>query len=200
MKILNFRLPAFTLAAFFLLTILASCGDENYTPKPRGYFRIELPKKEYRLLDSIYPYRFEYPVYANLTPDLLSLQEKNWINVEFPTFRGRVHISYKHVDNKEMLDQFLEDSRTLAMKHIPKASSIEQTSFGNPSEKVYGLIYNIKGVGAASPFQFYVTDSTHHFLRGALYFDAVPNNDSLLPVIDFVKKDIDHLIRTIQWK
>ncbi|NVO18711.1 MAG: gliding motility lipoprotein GldD [Bacteroidetes bacterium] len=194
-------LSARWLIAFSILTVsVSSCHSDDYTPKPRGYFRIALPAKQYRLLDSIYPYTFEYPVYAGITPDMLAQQEKNWINVEFPRFRGRIHMSYKDVSNREMLQQYSEDARTLALKHIPKASSIEQISVAYPQNHVYALIYNIKGMAAASPYQFVATDSTRHFLRGALYFDAIPNSDSLMPVIDFVKKDIEHLIKTLRWK
>lgn len=192
-------LLAVSLLSCLILTV-TSCNSDSYTPKPRGYFRITLPEKKYRELDSIYPYRFEYPVYALITPDPLALQEKNWINIEFPNFKGRVHLSYKSIERPMMLEQYIEDARTLAMKHIPKSSGIEQYPVEDPERKVYGLTYTIRGVGAASPYQFYVTDSLHHFVRGALYFDAVPNNDSLLPVINFVKQDIDHLIRTIRWK
>jgi gliding motility-associated lipoprotein GldD len=197
------RFPGFYFLYFGLLILalgMSSCTNNDYTPKPRGYFRIALPETQYRLLDSIYPYTYEYPVYARITPDALALQETNWINVDFPAFRGRIHVSYKEITSKEMLLQFFEDSRTLALKHIPKASSIEQLAFAYPENHVYGLIYNIKGLGAASPYQFVATDSTRHFLRGALYFDAIPNSDSLMPVIDFVKKDIDHLIKTLRWK
>jgi gliding motility-associated lipoprotein GldD len=197
------RFPGLYVLLFGLFIIafgMSSCTNNDYTPKPRGYFRIALPGKQYRLLDSIYPYTFEYPVYARITPDALALQETNWINVDFPEFRGRIHVSYKDITSKETLLQFFEDSRTLALKHIPKASSIEQLAIAYPENHVYGLIYNIKGLGAASPYQFVATDSTRHFLRGALYFDAIPNSDSLMPVIDFVRKDIDHLIRTLKWK
>lgn len=198
------QLKAKTIALFVIIILImgtmASCSDNDYTPKPRGYFRIALPAKEYKLLDSIYPFRFEYPVYSKITPDPQAPQEINWINLEFPGFKGRIHLSFKNFSSREQLNSCIEDSRTLALKHIPKASSIEQTAFGIPGRNVYGLSYNIKGLGAASPYQFYATDSTSHFLRGALYFDAIPNSDSLLPVIEFVKKDIDHLIRTLDWK
>ncbi len=195
-KILPGVFPILLMAAMFA----ASCNNNDYTPKPRGYFRIQLPAKQYRLLDSIYPYTFEYPVYARISPDPMALQETSWINLEFPQFRGKLHISFKKVENLKELDQFMEDSRKLALKHIPKASGIEQTALVNTSNKVFGLGYTIKGVGAASPYQFYLTDSTRHFLRGAMYFDAVPNSDSLQPVIEFVQKDIDHLINTLRWK
>ena len=179
--------------------ILPSCNNE-YTPKPRGYFRIALPEKKYMQLDSIYPYTFEYPAYARITNDPLSPEEKNWINIEMPAFHGRIHISYKPLTDKKSLVQFTEDTRTLALKHMSKASGIRQIIISDPKRKMYGLVYEINGMGAASPYQFYLTDSTTHWLRGSLYFDAVPNNDSLAPVISFVKTDIQHLFETIHWK
>ena len=85
------------------------------------------------------------------------------------------------------------------MKHIPKASDIKEIPYSNKEHKVYGLVYDIRGSGAASPFQFYLTDSSLHFLRGALYFNMIPNNDSMAPVIDFIEEDMNHLIETLQW-
>ncbi len=181
------------------ILVISSCSND-YTPKPRGYFRIALPEKKYILLDSVYPYTFEYPAYARITNDALSPEEKNWINIEMPVFHGRIHISYKTLLNKSNLVQFTEDTRTLAMKHMSKASGIRQIAISDPARKMYGLVYEINGMGAASPYQFYLTDSTNHFIRGSLYFDAVPNNDSLAPVIEYVKSDIRHLFETINWK
>lgn len=179
--------------------LIISCSD-NYTPKPHGYFRIALPPTSYKLLDSIYPYSFEYPSYCVIQPDKLSPEEKNWINLYMPNFDGSVHISYKTINSRENLAQYIEDSRAMVMKHIPKANDIQQIPLSDSREKVYGLVYNITGVNAASPYQFYVTDSTRHFLRGAVYFNTLPNNDSLAPVIEYVKKDIGHLLNTLKWK
>lgn len=180
-------------------TLFISCNND-YTPKPRGYFRIALPDRKYTLLDSVFPYKFEYPSYAHITNDPLSPQERNWMNIEMPVFRGRIHISYKPIANKTDLTKYTEDARALALKHMAKASGIEQIAISNPVHRVYGLVYQIKGLGAASPYQFYLTDSIKHFIRGSLYFDVIPNNDSLAPVIDFVQKDIQHLIETTRWK
>lgn len=180
-----------------LLLFILSCS-ENYTPKPRGYFRIALPEKQYIRLDSVYPYSFEYPVYAKITPDEMAPGQKDWINIVYPQFRGKIHISYRKVDNN--LQKLTEDTRTLALKHMSKSSGIMQQTISDPANKIYGASYDIKGVGAASPYQFYLTDSTGNFLRGALYFTTIPNNDSLAPVIDFVKQDISHLISTFRWK
>ena len=181
------------------IMVMSSCSNE-YTPKPRGYFRIALPEKKYTVLDSIYPYTFEYPAYAVITNDPQSPEEKNWINIEMPAFHGRIHISYKPLTEKNSLVQYTEDTRTLAFKHMAKASGIRQIAIADPDRKMYGIVYEINGMSAASPYQFYLTDSTRHWLRGSLYFDAIPNNDSLAPVIDFVKTDIQHLFETIRWK
>ena len=177
--------------------ILQAC-NEQYTPKPRGYFRIDLPDHEYVTLDSVFPYAFSYPVYARLSPDPFAPDEPYWLNVDFPAFKGRIHLSYKAIDGN--LLEYLEDSRQFVMKHIPKASAINDSLIYNRKKNMYGLVYQIEGMGAASPCQFFITDSVNHFVRGALYFDVVPNNDSLGPVIDFIRKDIEHLLNTFEWK
>jgi gliding motility-associated lipoprotein GldD len=171
--------------------------NESYTPKPRGYFRIDLPEHEYRGFDSTFPYSFEYPVYASIGPDPYSPEQPYWMNINFPQFKGRIHISYKAVDGN--LVEYLEDSRRFVMKHIPKASAINDSLVYDPENNLYGLIYEIEGMGAASPCQFILTDSASHFVRGALYFEVTPNNDSLSPVIDFLQDDIRHLLRTFRW-
>jgi gliding motility-associated lipoprotein GldD len=193
------KLRVFLIVASGILLFFSSCNNE-YTPKPRGYFRIAMPEKKYIPLDSIFPYQFEYPAYAVITNDPVSPEETNWINIEMPVFRGRIHISYKTLTDKNSLITYTEDARTLALKHMPKASGIRQIAISDPSRKLYGLVYEINGMSAASPYQFYLTDSTRHFLRGSLYFDAIPNNDSLAPVIEYVKTDIQHLFETITWK
>ncbi|MCP4550717.1 MAG: gliding motility lipoprotein GldD [Bacteroidetes bacterium] len=180
-----------------LMILFASC-DSDYMPKPRGYFRIDLPEKRFQSFDTSFPYMFDYPVYSNIQEDLLSPEKSYWINLEFPQFKGKLHLSYKIINDN--LPQYLEDSRTMVFKHIPKASAINNRMIINEEDNVYGLIYEIDGLGTASPYQFYVTDSTNHFLRGALYFNIKPNNDSLAPVIDFIKEDIEQLINTFRWK
>ena len=177
---------------------MAWACHSDYMPKPRGYFRIDLPKKEYRSFDTIFPFTFEYPVYSRIVPDQAKGAEPYWINVVYLPFNAQLHIGYKKLNNN--LRSYLEDTRTLVNKHIPKANSITKKEFVDGRNRVYGLIYEIKGSEAASASQFYITDSTANFVRGALYFDLVPNNDSLAPVIDFLKTDIEHMISTFRWK
>jgi len=192
--------PFIVVFIIMAMVFSVSCTDTDYTPKPRGYFRIAMPEKKYKIFDTLFPYSFEYPAYATIQPDFNINAEPYWINIEFPAFKGTLHISYKHVYNDSILNQYFEDARSFANKHIAKADDIEPKAIIDDKHQVYGLIYEIKGTGVASTYQFYVTDSTTNFLRGALYFNILPNNDSLAPVIDYVKADIDHLIQTLHWK
>jgi len=187
---------AIKLFSVLLLLSLSLC-KRNYTPKPPGYMRIDFPDKAYRIYDSICPYRFEYPVYGRVVPDTGRIAEPCWVNIEFKGFGGKIHISYKPVDNN--INKYIEDSRTLAYKHTIKADAIRETVFTNDSIRVFGLLYEIKG-DAASSVQFYLTDSNRHFLRGSLYFNVEPDADSMAPVIDFFLEDIKHLVETFEWK
>lgn len=186
----------FTFSLFFIVS-LTSC-DDTYVPKPRGYFRIDLPEHTYRLCDTIEKYQFEFPEYAFVTHDVNSPNEKNWINIEFPSFKGSLHISHKEV--KGNLNEYLEDAHTMLTKHLPKANAIRDSLIIDSAREVYGIIYSIEGKGVASPVQFYLTDSTTNYIRGALYFNMYPNNDSLAPVISFLRKDILQFINTLDWK
>ena len=180
--------------------ILTACGDDEddatFIPKPKGYFRIDVPKKAYRLYDSLCPYSFEIPSYSFINKDLHKGADPCWINVNFPQFNAQIHLSYKVVTNN--LDTFLNDSRDFAIKHQIKATGLEETVVVRDTAKVYGLIYDIEG-NTASSVQFYLTDSTRHFMRGALYFNSIPNIDSQKVVIDFIRKDIIHMIQTFKW-
>ena len=185
------------LSSLFMI-LLSSCDNKHYQPKPKGYFRIDFPEREYVRLDSMSHYSFEYPTYTTITPDYLSPQEKEWINVEYPPYKGTIHISYKTVNDN--LDAYLEDSYYMMTKHISRAMGIRDSIIVNPDRDVYGLVYFLEGEGVASPMQFYLTDSVNHFMRGSLYFNVKTNNDSLAPVIDFILDDVRHLIETVEWK
>ena len=184
-----------SIIALVLLT-LSGC-ENNYTPLPRGYFRIDLPVHEYSWSDTTFPYYFKVPVYCEIDERLNNPDQKYWVNISYPQYKATIYLSYKPVDGN--LIEYLEDSYTLVSKHIPKAEDIVDSIIEDRNRSVYGLTYKIKGTGTASPFQFFVTDSASHFLRGALYFNIVPNNDSLEPVIDFIETDIDTLLNSLKW-
>jgi gliding motility-associated lipoprotein GldD len=182
----------------FVMSFLLSCGEDEITmPLPRSYFRIDLPAKSYRPNTGSCPYSFEYPSYSMLIMDTTHPGEICWANLDFPKLNAKIHLSYKA--GKNNIAKYLEDSRNLAYKHAIKASQIDEFMISNPEQHVYGMVYEIGG-NAASSIQFHVTDSSQNFLRGALYFYAMPNADSLAPVISFVRSDIDHLLKTFKWK
>lgn len=182
-----------------LSTVIAmvSC-NQDYTPKPRGYMRIALPEKEYAPINTGCPYSFETATYSVFRPDTRPQADSCWFNIEYPQFKAQLYFSYKPIHGN--LAEYLEDSRELTNKHISKASGIEETLIIKDDTRVYGMLYTVEGSRAASPIQFLLTDSTDHFLRGALYFNVTPNNDSLAPVIDFLREDVLHLIETFQWE
>lgn len=188
-----------SISCFFISTllVLVSCGNETL-PKPKGYFRIDLPEKSYEeLRDSIpFPFSFQLPQYGKVNLKRTK-DQANFFNVDFSRFGARIHFSYFPIE--ENLEKLLEESRTLSYKHTERAQEINEELILNPEERVFGTYYSIEG-NAASSDQFYITDSSNHFLRGALYFNVAPNPDSIGPVSDFIKEDIIHLIETFSWK
>jgi gliding motility-associated lipoprotein GldD len=182
--------------------IFYSCNSD-YTFKPRGYFKIELPVKAYQKFDQPgYPYSFEYPVYATIVKDstFFEAQPENpwWINIDLPRFGGRIYISYKEI-GRNKLDSLVNDAFEMAYKqHTYKASSIEPIGFVTPN-KISGVYFTLTG-NTATANQFFLTDSVKHFLRGALYFSATPNEDSISIVNNFLRADMEHLINTLKWK
>ena len=188
--------------SFFLL-ILFSCNSDYTVGKKRGYFKIDFPEKKYREFDQPgYPYSFEYPVYSAIIKDTTFFEATPenpwWINIDFPQFAARVHMSYKEI-GKNKFDSLVNDAFKLSYKqHTYKASAIEDSAMVTPNN-VHGMYFTLAG-NTATANQFFLTDSTKHFLRGALYFAATPNEDSMGIVNDFLKKDILHLINTLKWK
>ena len=188
----------FLLLATFIVLFTNSCNEESASiPKPRGYFRIELPKHEYKDFNpENCPFKFEIPISAIAVPDTNRLSENCWWYIILPKVNGQLYFTYKDLNGEG--NKYIEDTRTLVYKHTTKASSIDETLIETQSG-IHGIVYDIGG-DAASPLQFFVTDSTKHFLRAALYFNTEPNADSLAPVIEYTKQDINRLLETFQWK
>ena len=164
---------------------------------------IDFPEKKYRAFDQPgYPYTFEYPVYATVTKDSTFFEDKAgdwWINIDVPRFAGRIYISYKKIQSRNSLDSLVNDAFKMAYKkHADVSTGIVDSPMTTPN-RAEGIYFNLAG-NTATANQFFLTDSTEHFLRGALYFDAAPNADSLAIVNEFLKKDLLHLINTLRWK
>ncbi len=185
-----------------MLCFYAGCREVT-VPKPRGYFRIELPQKSYVSFNESksntdIPLTFEYPVYGKVSTENVNDSEQGWFNIEFPAYNARLYLTYKKIMGD--LPELIEQTYTMNVKnHIAKADAIDEQVINNRDNKVYGILYDLKG-NTATSVQFYVTDSLKHYLRGSLYFTTEPNPDSLAPVTDFFREDIVHLIETLKWE
>lgn len=180
-----------------LATGLSGCGGES-TPLPYGYYRIDLPEATYSHFDATgYPYSFLLSDQAVVEPDQEPDAERYWINIRYPAYNATINVSYKNVRSDTALIGYKKDCHRLAYAHTVKAESIKEQAFERKG-KIHGLLYLIEG-NTASSTQFFVTDSTRHFLRGSLYFRAHPNKDSLAPVIDYLRKDIITLMNSVNF-
>lgn len=186
------------IAILFVCVLLAGCGKKAQ-PKPYGYFRIDIPEHEYVEVSNLGPYTIEKSVHCqpDKTDKTHATASDEWINLHYPTLNAKIHLSYKRID-KKTFQQVTEESHSLAYKHTVRADAIQESYYGNDTTKVYGILYEMKG-NAASPAQFYVTDSVHNFLRGSLYFSHTPNADSIAPTANYVLQDMIHLIETLHW-
>ena len=184
-----------------LVVMIVSCNS-TFTPKPKGFFKIAFPEKQYTTFNKEgYPYSFDYPVYAQVIKDSTFFgqvpENPWWININFPQFNGKIYISYKEVD-KNKLEKLLKDAFTLTGKHTVKATGKEDSLVVN-EHGVHGMFFKVLG-DVATPYQFFLTDSVKNFLYGAMYLEATPNSDSAKPVNDFILQDMKHMIGTFNWK
>lgn len=188
----NFKTTLVLLCILFL----HACGSETPVPKPVGYFRIDLPTPKYQHKSPDCPFEFDISEYSQLEL-IVDTAHPCWFNIAYPMINARMYFTYKDVDGD--LREFIEEAHGLAFEHQIKANKISTRKIENDSAKVYGLVYNLGG-NVASPYQFYLTDSTDHFLRGSFYFNARPNPDSSKPALDYVRNDIDRFIDSFEWK
>ncbi len=204
-KCLNTTNVSFVLTWLFGLgsLVFSSCHGD-YSPKPKAYPRVIFPEQKYELYDPANcPFKFEKPTYALVQHDsaymgtLLSA-DMCWMNVYLNPLNGVINLTYKNIENPKQLEQLIEDAHKLAFKHTKKANYIDEVRIEN-QHGAGGILYDLGG-DAASNVQFFLTDSSKHFIRGALYFYSQPNADSMAPVLNFVKADIEHLLKTFEWK
>ena len=183
--------------------LLISCGkkgdSQDFVPKPKGYNRIDLPVASYKQMTENHPFSFEYSNQAILKPDTVRWAEPHWMYVYYPAYKAMIQLTYKPLNgDKNKLAKLIDDAHKLAAKHSAKAYSIQDRVLITPSGKSAMLI-KLEGE-VPTYLQFYTTDSTKHYLRGALYFNNSLKGDSLEPVIEYLKKDVIKLLNTLEWK
>ena len=172
------------------LLIFIGCNEEPL-PKPKAMLRLEYPNTEYSLLDTKY-FQFKKNLLSNFEQ-----KNKNALTLDYPTIKGSLFITYKEVDNN--IDKLLMDAQRLSIEHSAKAEGILPHPFVNEEDKVYGMYFEVIG-DAASQAQFYVTDSTKHFITGSLYFYTKPNYDSIYPAASYLQNDIKKFMESLRWK
>lgn len=172
-------------------TFFLSCTPE-LQPKPWGYLRLDYPEPKYQNFQEFSTFSFEFNNFADV---IISSQTNS--KVVYPEMKATLYLNYNKVNKN--LDSLLNDAYRLPYKHISKAESIPEKVFLNPANRVYGTLFSVIG-NAASQHQFFLTDSTNHFLVGSVYFYVKPNYDSILPAVKYLEKDIIQLMESLQWK
>lgn len=189
---------------YIVLPLIASlflaCGNDTL-PKPRAHLRLEYPQPDYKKVDVSLPFTFEK---NNLADRIRSIKVDSanniyGVNIDYPALKGTIYLTYKKVSSKEQLINLINDAQKLTQEHVIKADEIAERPYINEERDVFGMFYEVGG-NAASQSQFYVTDSTNHFLSGSLYFYAKPNYDSIYPAAVYLKNDIQHIMESLSWK
>ncbi len=191
--------------AMCALLVWSACGGSvDYIPKPRTYPRVDYPERAYKAFDQTYcNFTFQQPAYSKIVKEDNFFGKKItngcWFDISLPAFNGTIHCSYVPIDKKEnTLTRLVDDSYKLAFKHTSKASSIGEEAIAMPDKNVYGILFPLEG-SVATPYQFFLTDSTNHYFRGSLYFNSAPDPDSMRPVIEYVKQDLDKMLETFEF-
>lgn len=208
----------YCVAILFSPLVFGACNSP-FTVKKDGYFKIDFPKRAYQSFSEPgYPYTFEYPDYAYIARDTSYFQNTSpyWVNVVFPQFQAKIYISYKRIGGTSVyevknpdgshrdstgtnvFDKMVKDAYNLTYKNDIKAYSIGDSLMHTPNG-ITGIYFDVSG-NVATAHQFFLSDTTRNFIRGALYIRATPNEDSLRPVINFLQQDMKHMINTLKWK
>lgn len=205
LKDFKLKIIPYFLLALLISIVFISCKKKSYIPKPRGYYQFDFPvkKKDLSLKMDVCSFTFNYPNYVLIEQDTTYFDTKPdhpcWLNVKYPSLDATIHMSYKELQGKKSLVNLTEDYHKMTNKHVIKAEFIDDAVLKNDQKKIYGLLNNVGG-NVASSYQFYITDSANHFVRGSLYFKTKPNVDSLKPALEFVYKDLNKMLDSWQWK
>ncbi|TVZ52852.1 gliding motility lipoprotein GldD [Dokdonia sp. Hel_I_53] len=176
------------LISFYLF---AACGGDTL-PKPKSQLSLSYPAPTYKRVITECTYSFDKNDLSNLY-----LKNNCAATIEYPSLDGSIFLTYRKVEDN--INALLSDAQKLTYEHVRKADDIIEEKYINEKQNAYGMFYDVKG-NAASQSQFYITDSTNHFLTGSIYFNTKPNYDSIYPAAVYLKNDIRHLMETIEWK
>ncbi|MCP4442721.1 MAG: gliding motility protein GldD [Aureispira sp.] len=190
-----------------LLCLLVACEEEQIPfPKERLYPKVDYPERNYSTLNKEFcNFSFNYPDYMKYKHDSMLVNEKAkhpcWFTLEFPSLGGSLHMTYTDISGEGSSDKLydvIKDAYALSEQHNPKSTGRDDQPYHDADRGIYGITFGVSG-DVASPYHFVLTDSLNHSLWGSLYFNAKPNSDSLRPVVDFVREDIDKILSSFKW-
>jgi len=186
--------------AFLIITIVllaVSCTEPSYTPKPPTYLRLELPEPTYANYDDSCSYNFNlsqlYKV-SNAPDQMPGTCHKR---IDLGPLNGTAYIRYW--DMRQPLAYYVNSANDEIDKHKLKADNIVNETILRSKDRVFGSFFELQG-DVATPFQFYLTDSTSRFLYCEVLFNSTPNYDSLRPSLDYLKRDLDEFVNTLNWE
>ncbi len=191
------------LILILMIIMIYSCKEDGvYTPKPRMFPRVDFPEREYDKFDfEACHFTFQKPTYAKIKTGISFFGEKAkdpcWFDLEIEQLNTSIHFSYTKIEGKNTLEKLVTDAFKIAEEHNAKADYREEAIIENKNA-VRGLMFNLDGP-VASPINFFLTDTTQHFVRASLYFNSVVDPDSTKIVLDFVSEDIDKILSTFAW-
>jgi gliding motility-associated lipoprotein GldD len=175
-----------------IITLILLGCESIQQPKPKGLLRLQYPQPQYSAIPNAYPFDFEYNNWVQLKGI-----DKKAPDLYYPKMKATLYLTYVAVENN--IDSLLNDAYQLPGKHMIKAEEIPERIFMAPEERVFGTLFTVVG-NAASQLQFFLTDSTDHFLMGSLYFYSRPNYDSIMPAAKYLERDVMHLMESLRWK
>jgi len=185
------KIKPLLLACLLTLPALWSC-EEEYLPKPKAFLRLSYPEAAYEPAVLNCPFSFEVSTQATAKE-----LKDCWVNINYPKLKASINLTYRPVENN--LRELLIEAEKLTYNHAVKADLISAQPFINFEQHKFGALSEVTG-NAASPLQFHVTDSSSHFITGAVYFAVKPNYDSILPAVKYIEKDLIHLMESLTWE
>lgn len=195
------KLKTITSLILIQAILMVACVEKEApnSAKPKGYFRIATPPPTYQKWDSVLPFTFEYSKFATFSIPKND-GKKYWMDLYYPQYNASLKMTLMPLENN--LRELVVNEEKMLMFHVEsrKADDIQYSVIQDNNAKLYGQIYELVGKGAATPLEFWVTDSAKYYVRATLYFNFAPNNDSLEPVIKYLKTDVLHMIDTWNWK
>jgi gliding motility-associated lipoprotein GldD len=184
---------------FLISTFFYACENDQPIPKPPTYLRTELPDHTYRIVSNDCPYELKLADVYNYKPCVFEKSNFCMQQIDLGPLNGSLFLYYLNFPSKDSLPSIINYANDKVDEHKIKADKIDFKQFINKEKRVFGTFFELKG-NVATNFQFYLTDSTNHFVRGEVLLNCRPNYDSLRPSLEYLKLDLLELLNNFKWK